>query len=225
MNQKNIFLPGEGNMWYQRNKSAYTPERYKDDLILTALEQISIQPSRVLEIGCANGWRLAELYNRYGCEAYGIDPSEKAIMDGKTQYPYMHLSVGTADDLPKIEPVDLIIFGFCLYLCDPKDLFKIAMESDKLLSDHGYIAILDFHPLINHYRNKYSHKENIYSYKMDYSTMFSWHPAYCRIYQQLMHHNESSNYHFKPDELISIQLLRKESFLIESENPFRHNEI
>ena len=55
--------------------------------------------------------------------------------------------------------------------------------------------------------------------------MFSWHPAYCRIYQQLMHHNESSNYHFKPDELISIQLLRKESFLIESENPFRHNEI
>ena len=75
------------------------------------------------------------------------------------------------------------------------------MESDKLFSDHGYIAILNFHPLINHY-----------SYKMNYSTMFSWHPAYCRIFQQLMHHNERSNYRFKPDDLISIQLLRKKIF-------------
>ena len=225
MSQKNTFLSGEGDMWYQRNKSAFTTEKQKEDPVLLALEHCQIKPVRVLEIGCANGWRLVQLYKRYGCKAYGIDPSENAIINGNKIYPDLNLTVGTADQLPSIEPVDLIIFGFCLYLCDPQDLFKIAMESDKLLSDHGYIAILDFHPLINHYRNKYSHKENIYSYKMDYSTMFSWHPAYCRIYQQLMHHNESSNYHFKPDELISIQLLRKESFLIESENPFRHNEI
>lgn len=220
MNQKNIFLSGEGNMWYQRNKSAYTPERYKDDLILTALEQMSIQPSRVLEIGCANGWRLAELYNRYGCEAYGIDPSEEAIMDGKTQYPSINLSVGTADELPEIEPVDLIIFGFCLYLCDPKDLFKIAMESDQLLSNQGHIAIFDFHPPTGHYRNKYSHKEDVYSYKMDYSTIFSWHPAYLKVYEKINHHTANDKNIFSPDELISVQILKKELALIKTESHF-----
>ena len=207
-------------MWYQRNKSAYTPERYKDDLILTALEQISIQPSRVLEIGCANGWRLAELYNRYGCEAYGIDPSEEAIMDGKTQYPSINLSVGTADELPEIEPVDLIIFGFCLYLCDPKDLFKIAMESDQLLSNQGHIAIFDFHPPTGHYRNRYSHKEGVYSYKMDYSTIFSWNPAYFKVYEKISSHIASDKNTFSPDELISVQILRKEYDLINTESNF-----
>lgn len=220
MNQKNIFLSGEGNMWYQRNKSAYTTKRYKEDLILTALEQMSIQPSRVLEIGCANGWRLAELYNRHGSEAYGIDPSDEAILNGITEYPYINLSIGTADDLPKIEPVDLIIFGFCLYLCDPKDLFKIAMESDRLLSNHGHIAIFDFHPPTGHYRNKYSHKEGVYSYKMDYSTIFSWHPAYFKVYEKINSHTANDKNIFSPDELISVQILKKEHALINTESLF-----
>mgnify|MGYP000269922089 CR=1 FL=1 len=31
MSQKNTFLSGEGNMWYQRNKSAFTTEKQKED--------------------------------------------------------------------------------------------------------------------------------------------------------------------------------------------------
>lgn len=46
------------------------------------------------------------------------------------------------DSLPEIEPVDLIIFGFCLYLCDPQDLFRIAAGSDALLADRGLMTIL-----------------------------------------------------------------------------------
>ena len=207
-------------MWYQRNKSAFTAEKQKEDPILLALENCQIRPTRVLEIGCANGWRLAELHHHYHCETFGIDPSEEAIMDGKTQYPYMHLSVGTADELPEIEPVDLIIFGFCLYLCDPKDLFKIAMISDRVLVNHGHIAIYDFHPPKGNYRNKYSHKEDVYSYKMDYSTIFSWHPSYLQIYKKIAPHRANSKNTFLPDELISVQVLKKEHDLINTEINF-----
>lgn len=220
MNQKNTFLSGEGNMWYQRNKSAFTTEKQKEDPVLLALEHCKIKPVRVLEIGCANGWRLAKLHNSYHCEVYGIDPSDEAILNGITDYPYINLSIGTADDLPKIEPVDLIIFGFCLYLCDPKDLFKIAMESDRLLSNHGHIAIFDFHPPTGHYRNKYSHKEDVYSYKMDYSTIFSWHPAYLKVYEKINHHTANDKNIFSPDELISVQILKKELALIKTESHF-----
>lgn len=70
-------------MWYQRNKSAFTPDQQKNDPILIALDHCFIQPSRVLEIGCANGWRLAQLHNRYGCHGtlknnqFGVQAARK----------------------------------------------------------------------------------------------------------------------------------------------------
>lgn len=219
VSQKNQFLSGEGNEWYERNKWNISAA-IKNDPILKAIEHCVIRPIRVLEIGCADGWRLAEIERRYGCTTYGIDPSEKAINAGQREYPNVQLSVGTADKLPDMEPVDLIIFGFCLYLCDPQDLFKIAMESDRLLKDQGHIVVLDFHPPIGHYRNPYSHKEGIFSYKMDYSKLFSWHPAYCLIHQQLFHHQDKQPMHFEPNDMISVQILRKEYKLLSSKNPF-----
>lgn len=221
MSQKITFLSGEGNMWYQRNKSAFTTKKQKEDPILLALEHCQIKPVRVLEIGCANGWRLAKLHDSYHCEVYGVDPSEEAITDGKTQYPYMNLSVGTADNLPEIEPVDLIIFGFCLYLCDPEDLFKIAMESHHLLKNNGHIAILDFHPPTGHYRNPYTHKKGIFSYKMDYSQLFTWHPSYCRVYQHLYNHQQKLSMLFDPNDIVSTQILRKDYSLSQGENPYK----
>lgn len=219
ISQKEQFLNGEGNKWYERNKWNI-PAAIHNDPILKVIELCGITPARVLEIGCADGWRLAEIEQRYGCECYGIDPSEKAITTGKSSHPKLQLSVGTADALPDIEPVDLIIFGFCLYLCDPQDLFKIAMESDRLLKDQGHIVVLDFHPPIGHYRNPYSHKEGIFSYKMDYSKLFSWHPTYCLVHQQLFHHQDRQPLHFEPNDMVSVQILRKDSRLLSMKNPY-----
>ena len=49
MSQKNTFLSGEGDMWYQRNKSAFTTEKQTEDPVLLALEHCQIKPVRVLE--------------------------------------------------------------------------------------------------------------------------------------------------------------------------------
>ena len=216
VSQKNQFLSGEGNEWYERNKWNISAA-IKNDPILKAIEHCVIRPIRVLEIGCADGWRLAEIERRYGCTTHGIDPSEKAINAGQREYPNVQLSVGTADKLPDMEPVDLIIFGFCLYLCDPQDLFKIAMECDRLLKDKGQIIIYDFNPPIGHYRNHYRYKSGIYSYKMNYSKLFLWHPSYCMVYQNTFHHQSKSPTDFSPDDMVSVQIIRKENMLLTAE--------
>lgn len=216
MSQKSLFLSGEGDQWYQRNQTALGAA-IANDPVLRVLEFTGIRPQRVLEIGCADGWRLAEIAHRYDSAGYGVDPSAQAVAHGQQCHPEIQLQVGTADALPNIAPVDLIIFGFCLYLCDPQDLFKIAQESDRLLADQGHMLIYDFHPPIGHYRNHYSHNSAVYSYKMDYSALFSWHPAYCRIFQQLFHHQSKQSDTFSPDDMVSVQLLRKENILLAAE--------
>ena len=42
--------------------------------MLHAIKQHSIKPTAVLEVGCADGWRLRELMKKYKCMARGIDP-------------------------------------------------------------------------------------------------------------------------------------------------------
>lgn len=218
MKQKSVFMKEEADAWYERNKFCINQKSLSNDPIFIALQNIGYQPKRILEIGCANGWRLAQLANYYGATCYGIDPSQVAIEDGAKIYPELNLSVGTADGLPDIKPVDLIIFGFCLYLCDPQDLFTIAANSDRLLADKGVMAIYDFCPPTGHYRNDYQHHANLFSHKMNYSSMFSWHPSYCRVFELVMHHDGTNE--LEPDALVSVQLLKKDSQLLDAKNPY-----
>ncbi len=57
MDQKNVFMSREGNEWYERNKSAILGKTLERDPIFKALEYLGSKPTRILEIGCANGWR------------------------------------------------------------------------------------------------------------------------------------------------------------------------
>ncbi|MFZ0260417.1 MAG: hypothetical protein WAL36_10665 [Pseudolabrys sp.] len=58
----------------------------------------------------------------------------------------------TADDLSAFGPdtIDLLIYGWCLYLCDREDLFKIVTEGDRILKDSGYLVVYDFHAAARH---------------------------------------------------------------------------
>ncbi|MFK8773093.1 MULTISPECIES: class I SAM-dependent methyltransferase [Aeromonas] len=81
MDQKNVFMAREGNEWYERNKSAILGKTLDNDPIFKALAYLGCKPARILEIGCANGWRLAQLAEHYGARCYGVDPSASAIQD------------------------------------------------------------------------------------------------------------------------------------------------
>lgn len=206
--QKKTFKAIEGDQWFFRNKEAIENTKKGKDVILESLREIEILPKKILEIGCSNGIRLNDLKKVFGSECFGIDPSVKAIENGKKEFPNITLQVGTADSLPfKDDNFDMIIFGFCLYLCDRRDLFKIAFEADRCLSDNGFLVIMDFYPPFS-YKNIYKHKEGIYCYKMNYANLFNWNPAYNEIFNTIFSQNGSSKRNI-PDEKVAVNILNK----------------
>ena len=104
----------------------------------------------------------------------GIDPSNKAIASIKEAG--FEGYVGTADALPIADKsIDLLIFGFCLYLCDRDDLSLLRRIPS--IKTSSWLAIYDFWSP-NLLKNVYHHHSGVRSYKDDLSTMFKWHPSY-----------------------------------------------
>lgn len=207
--QKEIFTGCEGDRYYLRNKLKLDDalRSWKKDPVIRAVHDIGFRPKSILEIGCGNGWRLQALANRYKASCCGIDPSEEAIDAGSHLFPGLSLMQATADNIPyEDNRFDLVILGFCLYLCDRKDLFKIAYEVDRVLADGGKLAILDFSPPFP-YRNPYSHYPGIFSYKMAYEDLFTWNPAYVVIHQHLFASLPEDMK--KADERVSVVVLSK----------------
>ena len=207
--QKDIFLDGAGNGWFERNQiiGDKLAEKVKIDPVLKLFEEKELLPKKILEIGASNGWRLSVLNERFPeVRCVGIDPSEKAVCDA---FPDIEMHRGTADLLPfQDNSFDVVIFGFCLYLCDRADLFRIASEADRVLADGGCMIIYDFYSEVS-YRNPYAHLDGVYSYKMDYSRLFTWNPLYELTDNILMPHPGTTDN--SPDNQVCVSLLYKKS--------------
>ncbi len=210
MDQKNIFLSSEGDSWFSRNAQFFANKKKEDDLIYQLLQRLNIDPNQnpsLLEVGCSNGYKM-DWFKTLGFESYGIDPSRLAIEDGVQKG--RNLSVSTADNLPyKNENFNVVILGFCLYLCDRNDLFKIAFEIDRVLKKNSYLIIHDFFNK-GQKVNNYHHKDGVKSYKMDNSKMFSWHPFYTVFFHEVSDYHEIGRpFTDEEDKFVSITILRK----------------
>lgn len=190
MKQSEVFLNGEAEQWFARNQNQLPID---DDPVMEVIADSKIKPERILEIGCSNGWRVKAMEKRFKCAAYGIDPIFKTALWNCRQ--------GTADSLHMFgnDLFDLVIYGWCLYLCDREDLFKIVCEGDRVLKDGGYIVIHDFLSA-KPYKRKYKHHEGLFSYKMDHSTLWTSNPIYQLVSRQTFDSG---------DDKTSITILRK----------------
>jgi len=210
MRQKDIFLNSEGNAWFSRNQKALASlELPNADLLLCEIIDInkgSGKKLRVLEIGCGDGTRLAWLKDNLDAECYGIEPSSQAVAAASKKN--INVQQGTAESLPfDGHSFDIVIFGFCLYLCDREDLFRIAMEADRVLRESSWLMIMDFFSPNPHAKN-YHHTPGVKSYKMDYRTLFNWHPDYACMTHKVRHHSELG-YTDVQDEWVAVSILRK----------------
>lgn len=218
--QKELFASAEGDHYYERNRTKLDVLRKgaSNDAVVRVLTAISMEPRSILEIGCSNGWRLDVLRERYSATCSGIDPSQKAIEDGTRSFPGLDLRQGVADQLPYPDAgFDLVIFGFCLYLCDRRDLFRIAAEADRVLADEGHLAIFDFHPPFS-YRKAYAHCAGVFTYKMDYAGLFTWHPSYTTVHLEVF--ADAPGKSRLPDERMSVAVLRKDPCRAYPNDPF-----
>jgi SAM-dependent methyltransferase len=211
MKQRDVFLQSEGNAWLERNPPHRSAREFPEsDDLLTAILQLpatqGASPAKILEIGCGGGSRLAWLRQQRGFDCYGLDPSAKAVEAAAAQGVFAQQ--GTAEELPfDTEAFDIVVFGFCLYLCDREDLFQIACEADRVLRNPGWIVIRDFYSPTPTQR-PYLHRSGIFSFKMDYRTLFTWHPGYHSFFHKLGHHVDGT-YTDDTDEWVATSVLRK----------------
>ena len=83
--QRQVFLEGEGDAWFQRNCQS-DADQIADwalrDPLVGFLENLPLPrgpETSVFEVGCGQGLRMAQLSSSKGWSVAGLDPSEKAI--------------------------------------------------------------------------------------------------------------------------------------------------
>ena len=129
-------MKSEGDNFFLRNKDAWFNDK---DLIVEKVVKLDKKKKikSVLEIGCGDGWRLDLIKKKINSKCYGVEPSKKAIKCSKNKN--IKIIRGTAEKLGfKNLKFDVLIYGFCLYLVDAEDLFKVVYEADKILKKFTY---------------------------------------------------------------------------------------
>ena len=208
--QKHEFLAGEGDQWFLRNQAGLTgPSAIRDLVVSRIATQLSANAqARVLEIGCGQGDNLDALARLAPIEAHGVDPSQAAVQAGRVAYPGLDLRTGTADALPYEDAsMDVVWFGFCLYLIDRSLLMRSVAEADRVLRDGGLLVIVDFDPDYPCVR-PYHHRAGLHSYKMDHARLFLANPAYTLVEKQATSH-ATGRWHPDPQERVAVTLCRK----------------
>jgi ubiquinone/menaquinone biosynthesis C-methylase UbiE len=146
--QSDKFLEGAADEYYGRNKNDFGKTGDLVTPLLTKAAGLGLYPRRILEVGCANGWRLELLQAQYQCEVWGIDPSKEAIRDAKALHPRnenFHFDVGTADKMPYDDfSFDLVIVGFCMWLIEPWQWLRVVAETDRVLMMGGGLVVHDY---------------------------------------------------------------------------------
>lgn len=171
--QSEAFLNGEGDAWFTRNRErllSFDPEK---DLVCNVIEQDGIQPKRILEIGAANGFRIAALGKKYACPVVGTDASVAATEDGRRRFG-IDLVCAPAESLDGIDGTfDLVVIHFLLHWLDRHVLPQLLAGVAERLQPGGHLVLGDFHP--DHDEDvPYHHLpgESVMTYKRDYGRLF-----------------------------------------------------
>lgn len=171
--EEQAFRAGEGDRWFERNSKSLSHPAADDDRIMRLLDLYGLRPRSVLEIGAANGYRLAAIAQRAPCRAVAVEPSRAAIDDGRSRFPGVEFHEGLAHELPTRDRFDLVIVSFVLHWVGRENLLRAVAEIDRSVADGGHLAIADFAPP-GPTRTRYHHlpDEELFTWKQDYAALF-----------------------------------------------------
>jgi ubiquinone/menaquinone biosynthesis C-methylase UbiE len=207
MKQKEIFLSGEGDNWYLRNRDSIQAASNHDiNFLVRNFSQLKNRPFKFLEIGCSNGVKTEKLASELGWTGFGIDPSKIAINDARQNSKNIAFEIGTAENLPYPDKTfDFCYFAFCLYLVDRDDIPLVFDECNRVLRDRGFVAILDFDFGVAGKENTYEHDLRVRSFKQDYTQYLA--NLGFNIVAKESYSEDKIAYSVDPDQRYSITLL------------------
>ncbi len=214
MKQRDIFLASEGDAWFERNQAAVASSdnvwhrriiELLGSLLSTDLLATS-PPPRLLEVGCANGALLQTIQTDLEVACWGLEPSPAAVADAVERG--LKVVRGTADRLEFPDAsFDVVIYGFCLYLCDVEDYERIMAECERVLTANGFVIILDFFADMPH-SNQYHHYAGVKTHKADWAALFQKHSQYVRLHHTIGGHH-GGHFTLAREEWVGLTLLAK----------------
>lgn len=213
--QKGAFVQYEADSWFDRNKEYLSRYTAENDKVIDLIKKYNFDPSSVLEVGCSGGYRLNGIQGVLPkCHVFGIEPSQKAIDYGKSNFPKINFTQGTADDLSKYADasMDVVIVGFVFYVIDRQMIFKVVSEIDRVLKNGGQLIIVDFFSETA-LKTQYEHIKNFsaYSFKQNYDEIFTASKMYYLLDKSTLDHN-TKEYNASDDyyNKYSISMLKKD---------------
>jgi len=207
-----LFAAGEADEYWRRN---YRSLRVvpKDDPVVALLKLYPAASTRdVLEVGCANGYRLAHFGAQHGWQGgrwVGVDPSAAAISAGRNAWPQLGLWRSTAAQLDvRDKPFGLVICHFVLHWVDRGSLYESVAALDGAVKLGGHLVIGDFYPE-EPQRVQYKHAAKIGTYKLDYAALFLASACYEAVGELVYHHETREIGPCEPEHRAVVTLLRK----------------
>jgi ubiquinone/menaquinone biosynthesis C-methylase UbiE len=139
---------------------------------------------RVLDVGCANGWRLRRLLKKMpalGLVA-GMDLSFTALQDGLSKGSRSLVRADATAFPVRANSMDCVILGFVCYATGRRSALAVLAEVERVVRDDGVVAVLDFLPDAPT-ENPYHHvnRESIDVIKTDYAGTLVAYGGYQRV--------------------------------------------
>src|SRR5437764_480231 len=129
MNQEVVFQQSEADRWFERNQLVLRVEGLEErDPVLRVLGGTGVRPTNALEVGAANGYRLEALRQQTGCRAVAVEPSGRAVADGRRRFPGVRFEQRLAHELFDFKDgeFDLAVASFVLHWVERSRLLETA---------------------------------------------------------------------------------------------------
>ena len=210
--QDDVFFKEEGDRWFARNNSGLAAAN-EDDRVLAALDGLlDPPPASILEVGAANGFRLASLQATFGARCVAVEPSLSAIKQGQSTFPEVEFRRGLASDIPldDQEQFNLVIVSFVLHWVDRSSIGMAIGSLDQCVQDGGILVVSDFMP-DQPTCNPYHHRDDdTMTFKQDYGACFTSLGTYAVVRKVLTEHGSSFDEISESDRRVATVVLRKD---------------
>jgi SAM-dependent methyltransferase len=209
--QDEVFRSSEGDRWFLRNRRALRKLDVRRDGPMRLARLYGLRPKKVLEIGAANGYRLAAVRKALGARVtVAVEVSAAAIADGRSRHPNVRFVRAAASSVPLKGRFDLVIVNFVFHWVGRRNLRRAVAETDRLLADGGHLLIGDFYPDRPHRRPYHHLPGGVFTYKQDYAKPFLATGRYSLLALLSAHHaTKELSADVAADERTATWLLRK----------------